>query len=409
MTINFYPERRGKTSTRKLTLYLRGQNKTIQKATDIHVNIDKWNKERQRVSKGHENAAQINSAINSLSNLVESIFSDFNSEYPMSDFSSFRPYLSRKIEERKKGITSTASKKDYRVIEVLDDFIEARKTQLSKTNTTKSLELKKKIIEYEERHLVQIRFSGLNLKFFEEFYRELVSVYQLSNVTISSYFRRVGKFLNWSFDRGFIDKKISIPLKIKAPQTRAVALTKKELSLLMNAEFDKKKYAEVRDVFCFACYTGARYSDVAGIRREDLTATHWQYRTKKTGKLISVPLQAEPLNILKKYSGEPKPLPIKNEYYTRNTLREACQILGIDSPTIKETYIGGNLTEKSVPKYEMIGFHTARRTFATLALNAGQPPALVMKITGHSDISTLMRYVKTTAEDVTGGFDGEWF
>jgi integrase len=409
MTINFYPERHGKTSTRKLTIYLRAQNKTIQKATDIRVNIEKWNKERQRVSKGHENAAQINSAINSLSNLVESIFNDFNSEYPMSDFSSFKPYLHRKIEERKKGITSNSESPDYRVVEVLDDFIETRTTQLSDSAIKQYKCLKDKLLQYEERYLVELRFSDLTMSFFDRLYGDFVSVYQLSNVTIKSYFKSVNAFLHRSFKRGVIDKKITVPLSFKAPQTRAVALNKQELLMLMDAEFDEKRYSEVRDVFCFACYTGARFSDVATIRREQLTGTHWQYRSPKTGKIISVPLQAEAQRILQKYADNPKPLPIRHERATRTNIKKICQIVGIAGPTIKETYIGGNLTEESVPKYEMVGFHTARRTFATLALNAGQPPALVMKITGHSNISTLMRYVKTTAEDVTGGFGGAWF
>ena len=44
----------------------------------------------------------------------------------------------------------------------------------------------------------------------------------------------------------------------------------------------------------------------------------------------------------------------------------------------------------------MVSTHTARRTFITLALERGTRPEIVMRITGHKDIKTMMKYVRLT-------------
>lgn len=48
------------------------------------------------------------------------------------------------------------------------------------------------------------------------------------------------------------------------------------------------------------------------------------------------------------------------------------------------------------PKYELVHFHTARKTFCTLSLEKGMSAEEVMEISGHSDYRSFKRYVKVT-------------
>ena len=51
------------------------------------------------------------------------------------------------------------------------------------------------------------------------------------------------------------------------------------------------------------------------------------------------------------------------------------------------------------PKWEMIGTHTARRSFATNAYKAGIPSITIMAITGHRTETAFLKYIKVTLEE----------
>ena len=67
----------------------------------------------------------------------------------------------------------------------------------------------------------------------------------------------------------------------------------------------------------------------------------------------------------------------------------------------KKSTRGGKKIWEYFKKYQMIVIHTARRTLATLLVDAGLPYHQVMKITGHKKLTTLQKYIKSEA-DVDG-------
>jgi len=58
------------------------------------------------------------------------------------------------------------------------------------------------------------------------------------------------------------------------------------------------------------------------------------------------------------------------------------------------TLRGGKKEQTAIPKYQLIHSHTARKTGATLMYQAGIDVYDIMKITGHSDVRMLEKYVK---------------
>ena len=60
---------------------------------------------------------------------------------------------------------------------------------------------------------------------------------------------------------------------------------------------------------------------------------------------------------------------------------------------------GGEVTTKQVPAYELIGTHTARRSFVSNMLQRGYDASIIMRITGHNDIESFQKYVKITSDD----------
>ena len=52
-----------------------------------------------------------------------------------------------------------------------------------------------------------------------------------------------------------------------------------------------------------------------------------------------------------------------------------------------------------MPAYELIGTHTARRSFVSNMLQRGYDASIIMRITGHNDIESFQKYVKITSDD----------
>ena len=90
--------------------------------------------------------------------------------------------------------------------------------------------------------------------------------------------------------------------------------------------------------------------------------------------------------------------PIANQKLNGH-LKELAQLAGIEAPTERVRYAGGQRRATTSPKYEFVTTHTARRTFVTLALKAGVRPEVVMRITGHKSLTALRRYVNVI-EDI---------
>jgi integrase len=65
---------------------------------------------------------------------------------------------------------------------------------------------------------------------------------------------------------------------------------------------------------------------------------------------------------------------------------------------------GGRRKSDKLPKWQRLTCHTGRRTFATLALEQGLRPKLVMKFTGHKSWASFKRYVNITAGVVSKEF-----
>jgi len=156
--------------------------------------------------------------------------------------------------------------------------------------------------------------------------------------------------------------------------------------------------SNVRDVFCFGCFTGQRFSDIAGLKHADIKKDIWvlyQQKGKETVK-NEVPLTDMTLEILRKYKDAGKPLPVISNQKTNEHLKDLGELAGLTEEVKVVRYRGNEQVVIREPKYKRLGTHTARRTFTTLSLEMGMRPETVMKITGHTDYKTMKRYIAVT-------------
>lgn len=223
-------------------------------------------------------------------------------------------------------------------------------------------------------------------------------------------------YLNWA-----TRKKYNTKLDFKDfPRSREevdfIILKEDELFKIYRHDFTEKtdkNFELVRDVFCFTCFTGLRYSDLKGLKQENIVngSTHLIIKMQKTRRNVKVPLNQYAKEILKKYEDDENgeycfevfQNPVMNRY-----LKEIGEMLAINDTTTLTSFRGGQKIEDTQPKYKFITCHTARRTFITLSLQKGMRQEVVMKIVGQKDIRTMMKYVKLVEDVLDEEMDKAW-
>ena len=76
-----------------------------------------------------------------------------------------------------------------------------------------------------------------------------------------------------------------------------------------------------------------------------------------------------------------------------------CKKVGFDEDVLWERTIGNDVVRKTCKRYELVGSHTARRSFATNAFLSGIPPYRIMLITGHRSEKSFFKYIRITREE----------
>ena len=147
-----------------------------------------------------------------------------------------------------------------------------------------------------------------------------------------------------------------------------------------------------RDIFLFACYTGAAYCDLMGLGkkhlfRDDEGSLWLKFNRHKTGVLCRIKLLPQAIRLMEKlHSNERETLLPYIKYKNYQTCLKALRLrAGIPFPFTT---------------------HTARHTFATLiTLEQGVPIETVSKMLGHSNVSMTERYAKVTPQKLFEEFN----
>lgn len=198
-------------------------------------------------------------------------------------------------------------------------------------------------------------------------------------------------------------------LKGKCHDTDAIYLTEEEIrsiylldipSLIASGEIDSKSTIEKsRDLFIIACWTGLRRSDINRLDRAtfDIEAKTISVTAEKTKQQVVIPLHPMVLNIYYKYSGNFPKLCDRGKVI--NHLRECARLAGIDSDIRIVENRGGKASTLIYKKYQLVGMHTGRRSFATNMYKRRFPTIAIMRLTGHTTESNFLKYIKVSPEE----------
>jgi integrase len=355
----------------------------------------------------------INSDLDDLKRKIETIEKRFELDHV--------PYSAEMVIEKLKSAEIPTTKKDS-PSNLLFDFIDKYITDHKAIRETGSLTvyrtLKKHLQNYQRTTKRKVTFDKIDYSFFQSFQNYLLSLTKtvdgkamplLNNTTIAKQLSTVKTFLNYARKEGVNVSDKYKDFKIKKETLEVIALTNEEFKTLYDLDLSSnKRLAQVRDIFCFACTTGLRYSDLDQLKREHIKEDEIRLTVKKTKEPLTIPLTPYSKAILAKFKEMHRPLPKISNQKLNDYIKELCEFAGITEPIEIVRYRGTKRDAIIYPKCELIGVHTGRRTFATLSLERGISAEVVMTITGHKDYKSFKRYVKVTEERKKAAMAQAW-
>ena len=240
-----------------------------------------------------------------------------------------------------------------------------------------------------------LAFSQLTENFINEFRQYFLGECGFQESTFYNVATHLKTVCRLAYREGLADVLLFDKAKIsKGDNKLPKALDREALDKLKALRFDdlEEEMETARDIFLFACYTGAAYCDLmeldkSHLVRDDEGSLWLKFNRHKTGVLCRIKLLPEAIRLMEKlHSGERETLLPYIKYKNYQTCLKALRLrAGISFPFTT---------------------HTARHTFATLiTLEQGVPIETVSKMLGHSNISMTERYAKVTPQKLFEEFD----
>lgn len=231
-----------------------------------------------------------------------------------------------------------------------------------------------------------------------------------SHNTIVATFSVLKVWLNAATKEGLITSTTYKELPSKGSDADNIALTEDEITALYNLDIPQLKADEIldakgqyeltRDLFVVGCWTGLRRADLNRLNDAvfNLNDNRITIQAQKTQQRVIIPLHPYVKNIYMKYNGKFPKLIDKSR--TNHHLRELGRLAGINEMTLKTEIKGGKVLQSKLHKYQRIGFHTSRRSFATnLYLRDGSRTLSIMALTGHKSEANFLKYIKVSKEE----------
>ena len=240
-----------------------------------------------------------------------------------------------------------------------------------------------------------LAFSQLTENFIHEFQQYFLGECGFQESTFYNAATHLKTVCRLAYREGLADVLLFDKAKIsKGDKRLPKALDKEALDKLKALNFEdlEEDMETARDIFLFACYTGAAYCDLmeldkSHLVRDDEGSLWLKFNRHKTGVPCRVKLLPEAIRLMEKlHSDERETLLPFMGYATYQSYLKALRLrAGISFPFTT---------------------HTARHTFATfITLEQGVPIETVSKMLGHSNVSMTERYAKVTPQKLFEEFD----
>ena len=372
--------------------------------TGYRVNPERWDAEQQRCVPGSFHgarripAATINAEILRYLGVVEEVFTAFAVEGVFPSVPDVRAAVQSKL-NRQADVPASED-----VFAAFDQFCLESGARNAWTDATHAKwRVFRRHLEAWRPGVVWADFDEAGLTSFVGYLR---GVRKHKNSTVKKQLGFLRWFLNWAVGKGYLASTAfrDFRPKFKGQDLRPVIFLSWDelMSLWAWDAVGWPLMGQVRDVFCFCCFTSLRFSDAMNLRWSDVGRSSFRITAVKTAEPLEIQLNRWSSELLWRYVDEGYPgdrvFPeISNQVFNRY-LHSLCKTCGIDAPVHQTWFRGSERFDEVHPKWELVSSHAGRRTFICNALAMGISPTVVMQWTGHEDYAAMQPYIAVSQD-----------
>ena len=355
----------------------------------LSCNPDLWNPRESRMDGKSREAVEINGKLENLLLSVQSAYQSLLSKGCLFDAADVKELFQGSVQTR------------CMLIERLDMLIKEKESHVgidikegaihgyhsTRIHLQKFIQRKYKVSD--------LAFSQLTENFIHEFQQYFLGECGFQESSFYNVATHLKTVCRLAYREGLADILLFDKVKIsKGNKKLPKALDRGAFEKLKTLHFEdlEEEMETARDIFLFACYTGAAYCDLmeldkSHLVRDDEGSLWLKFNRQKTSVPCRVKLLPEAIRLMEKlHSDERETLLPFMGYATYQSYLKALRLrAGISFPFTT---------------------HTARHTFATLiTLEQGVPIETVSKMLGHSNVSMTERYAKVAPQKLFEEFD----
>ncbi|TKS57401.1 tyrosine-type recombinase/integrase [Mesohalobacter halotolerans] len=407
-SINKLKENKNKDFT--IYLFFTYGSRRLKYTTGLKVCYNDWDFKRQRF----KNRPHIldkddnNTKLSDIEDSINTIYSELAKETTDITPAFLKNRLDQKLQEKK---VSLQKNEKLTFSELVERFIKYKEGNI-KDVTLRSYKQAQSHLSSFEKHLGKLyELDEVDSQFHKDFVSYLETEKDFKKNTIGKHIKTIKTFMNYALNEGYTTNQRfkSSEFKVTKEITTQIYLNDAEIQAMYEIDLSKYKQLEhARDIFLMGYYTGQRVSDYNAYSKDDIRTIKGkkyfeivQTKNKSKGRKIYCPITKEMQEIMnKRHDGlPPKKIPDSdlNEW-----IKQVGQHLELPSlnKKIKCTYTqGGKEVIEYIEKYNLIGSHTARRSFATNMYKKGMPVYDIMLFTGHTTEKEFYKYIRIKDEE----------
>jgi len=355
----------------------------VRKIVD-HVLPSDWNPKQQRVRPPRPGKTNNHEAINNILEKLQKDFDEFTRKCELNRIK-LTPDVAKKFLKGERNLSEKAFWPAY------NEYLSVKQIE-PKTLQNYTLYYTK-LGEFEQDTGYFIDYHTINTAFFERYQYYILTEKGLGWNTFATAIKKLKFFMNWSLKQKYHSETGYKEFSATEKEPTIIFLTMDELSTLYHKDFESKRLNQVRDKFCFGCFTGLAFSDLDSLTREHINDNTLTKLRNKTKIPLDIELAKPAIEIINRYKDKYKALPKISHQRFNEYIKECCERAGIKTPTVYKDFSKGVTREKIAPKYKLVGSHTARKTFISNFYHNTKDINLTKKNAGITQDKTLRRYM----------------